>query len=127
MLLVLTRGELHRVFSITFNAGELLMIGAVVVWGFARNGLGRAISLNGHWGRTCHCRSASGQPAEDAGGGRQGGVILAQHWPAARFFATRSSGTPHPAAAPLRKAPFMAQTTSSCPSASRWNGQFTRT
>lgn len=34
VLLVLTRGELHRVFSITFNAGELLMIGAIVVWGF---------------------------------------------------------------------------------------------
>ncbi len=34
VLLVLTRGELHRAFSITFNAGELLMIGAIVVWGF---------------------------------------------------------------------------------------------
>lgn len=34
VLLVLTRGELLRVFSITFNFGELLMIGAIVVWGF---------------------------------------------------------------------------------------------
>ena len=34
MLLVLTRGELQRVFSLTFNTGELLMIGAIVVWGF---------------------------------------------------------------------------------------------
>lgn len=34
VLLVLTRGELLRVFSITFNTGELLMIGAIVVWGF---------------------------------------------------------------------------------------------
>ncbi|WP_104172232.1 DMT family transporter [Arthrobacter sp. Y81] len=34
VVLVLTRGELHRAFSITFNAGELLMIGAIVVWGF---------------------------------------------------------------------------------------------
>ncbi|MDR6506411.1 DMT family transporter [Arthrobacter oryzae] len=33
VVLVLTRGELHRIFSITFNAGELLMIGAIVVWG----------------------------------------------------------------------------------------------
>ncbi|MDV8146538.1 DMT family transporter [Arthrobacter sp. B10-11] len=34
VLLVLTRGELHRVFSITFNVGELLMLGAIAVWGF---------------------------------------------------------------------------------------------
>jgi drug/metabolite transporter (DMT)-like permease len=34
VVLVLTRGELHRAFSITFNAGELLMIGSIVVWGF---------------------------------------------------------------------------------------------
>ncbi|MBT2535174.1 DMT family transporter [Arthrobacter sp. ISL-69] len=34
VVLVLTRGELLRAFSITFNAGELLMIGAIVVWGF---------------------------------------------------------------------------------------------
>lgn len=33
VLLVLTRGELQRVFSLSINAGELLMIGAIVVWG----------------------------------------------------------------------------------------------
>lgn len=33
VLLVLTRGELQRVFSLTINTGELLMIGAIVVWG----------------------------------------------------------------------------------------------
>lgn len=32
VLLVLTRGEPHRAFSIAFNAGELMMIGAVTVW-----------------------------------------------------------------------------------------------
>ncbi|MEN3346276.1 MAG: hypothetical protein V7635_2852 [Arthrobacter sp.] len=34
VLLVLTRGELQRVFSLSINTGELLMIGAIVVWGF---------------------------------------------------------------------------------------------
>lgn len=34
VLLVLTRGELGRVFSLTFNVGELLMLGAIAVWGF---------------------------------------------------------------------------------------------
>jgi drug/metabolite transporter (DMT)-like permease len=34
VLLVLTRGELERVFSLSINTGELLMIGAIVVWGF---------------------------------------------------------------------------------------------
>jgi drug/metabolite transporter (DMT)-like permease len=34
VLLVLTRGELQRVFSLSINTGELLMIGAVIVWGF---------------------------------------------------------------------------------------------
>ncbi len=33
VLLVLTRGELHRAFSITFNPGELIMIAAITVWG----------------------------------------------------------------------------------------------
>lgn len=33
VLLVLTRGELQRVFSLTINTGELMMIGAVVLWG----------------------------------------------------------------------------------------------
>lgn len=33
VLLVLTRGELLRVFSLSINTGELMMIGAVVVWG----------------------------------------------------------------------------------------------
>lgn len=33
VLLVLTRGELHRAFSITFNTGELIMIGAITAWG----------------------------------------------------------------------------------------------
>ncbi|MET3919653.1 DMT family transporter [Arthrobacter sp. UYEF20] len=33
VLLVLTRGELQRVFSLAINTGELLMIGAVAVWG----------------------------------------------------------------------------------------------
>ncbi len=33
VLLVLTRGELERVLSLSINAGELLMIGAIVVWG----------------------------------------------------------------------------------------------
>ncbi|MET4093440.1 drug/metabolite transporter (DMT)-like permease [Arthrobacter sp. UYCu712] len=34
VLIVLTRGELARVFSLSINTGELLMIGAIVVWGF---------------------------------------------------------------------------------------------
>jgi drug/metabolite transporter (DMT)-like permease len=34
VLLVLTRGELERVFSLSINTGELLMLGAIVVWGF---------------------------------------------------------------------------------------------
>ncbi len=34
VLLVLTRGELERVFSLSINTGEVLMIGAIVVWGF---------------------------------------------------------------------------------------------
>lgn len=34
VLLVLTRGELERVFSLSVNTGELLMVGAIVVWGF---------------------------------------------------------------------------------------------
>ena len=34
VLLVLTRGELGRIFSLSINTGELLMIGAIVVWGF---------------------------------------------------------------------------------------------
>jgi drug/metabolite transporter (DMT)-like permease len=34
VLLVLTRGELQRVLSFTMNTGELLMIGAIIVWGF---------------------------------------------------------------------------------------------
>lgn len=34
VLLVLTRGELHRVFSLSVNTGELMMTGAIVVWGF---------------------------------------------------------------------------------------------
>ena len=34
VLLVLTRGELQRVFSLSLNGGEVLMIGAVVVWAF---------------------------------------------------------------------------------------------
>ena len=34
VVLVLTRGEVHRAFSITFNTGEMLMIGAIVVWSF---------------------------------------------------------------------------------------------
>jgi len=33
VLLVLTRGELQRVFSLAINTGELMMIGAIVVWG----------------------------------------------------------------------------------------------
>jgi drug/metabolite transporter (DMT)-like permease len=33
VLLVLTRGELERVFSLSINTGELLMIGSIVVWG----------------------------------------------------------------------------------------------
>lgn len=33
VLLVLTRGELQRVFSLSVNTGELMMIGAIVVWG----------------------------------------------------------------------------------------------
>ncbi|QDY90606.1 DMT family transporter [Arthrobacter sp. UKPF54-2] len=32
VLLVLTRGELQRVFSLSINTGELMMTGAVVVW-----------------------------------------------------------------------------------------------
>ena len=34
VLLVLTRGELQRLLSFTMNTGELLMIGAIIVWGF---------------------------------------------------------------------------------------------
>jgi drug/metabolite transporter (DMT)-like permease len=33
VLLVLTRGELGRVLSLSINSGELLMIGAIAVWG----------------------------------------------------------------------------------------------
>lgn len=33
VLLVLTRGELQRVISLSLNIGELLMIGAIIVWG----------------------------------------------------------------------------------------------
>lgn len=33
VLLVLTRGELQRAFSLSINTGELMMIGAIVVWG----------------------------------------------------------------------------------------------
>ena len=33
VLLVLTRGELQRVFSLSMNIGELMMIGAIFVWG----------------------------------------------------------------------------------------------
>lgn len=33
VLLVLTRGELQRDFSLSINTGELMMIGAIVVWG----------------------------------------------------------------------------------------------
>lgn len=32
VLLVLTRGELQRVLSLSFNTGELMMVGAIVVW-----------------------------------------------------------------------------------------------
>lgn len=34
VLLVLTQGELARVFSLSINTGELMMIGAIFVWGF---------------------------------------------------------------------------------------------
>lgn len=34
VLLVLTRGELARVFSLSINSGELMMIGAIILWGF---------------------------------------------------------------------------------------------
>jgi drug/metabolite transporter (DMT)-like permease len=34
VLLVLTQGELSRVLSLSINTGELLMIGAIIVWGF---------------------------------------------------------------------------------------------
>lgn len=34
VLLVLTKGELHRILSLSTNTGELLMVGAIVVWGF---------------------------------------------------------------------------------------------
>lgn len=33
VLLVLTRGEPERIFNLSVNSGELLMIGAIVVWG----------------------------------------------------------------------------------------------
>ena len=33
VLLVLTRGELQRVISLSINTGELMMIGAIIVWG----------------------------------------------------------------------------------------------
>src|SRR5689334_25176789 len=54
------------------------------------------------------------------------GRILAQQWPSRLSSAIRSSAIPQTAAAPLRKAPFMAQTTLVWLSASRWNGQLTR-
>jgi drug/metabolite transporter (DMT)-like permease len=34
VLLVLTQGEPARIFSFAINTGELLMIGAIIVWGF---------------------------------------------------------------------------------------------
>jgi drug/metabolite transporter (DMT)-like permease len=34
VLLVLTQGELERVFSLSINTGELMMIGAIIIWGF---------------------------------------------------------------------------------------------
>ncbi|BCW72101.1 DMT family transporter [Arthrobacter sp. NicSoilB8] len=34
VLLVLTRGEVARVFSLSINTGELMMTGAITVWGF---------------------------------------------------------------------------------------------
>jgi drug/metabolite transporter (DMT)-like permease len=34
VLLVLTQGELSRVLTLSINTGELMMIGAVIVWGF---------------------------------------------------------------------------------------------
>lgn len=34
VLLVLSRGELERILSLSINTGELLMVGAVIVWGF---------------------------------------------------------------------------------------------
>ncbi len=34
VLLVLTQGELARVVSLAINTGELMMIGAIIVWGF---------------------------------------------------------------------------------------------
>jgi drug/metabolite transporter (DMT)-like permease len=33
VLLVLTQGELARVFSLSINAGEQMMVGAIIVWG----------------------------------------------------------------------------------------------
>ena len=33
VLLVLTRGELQRALSVSLNIGELMMIGAIIVWG----------------------------------------------------------------------------------------------
>lgn len=33
VLLVLSRGELQRVFGLSINTGELMMVGAVIVWG----------------------------------------------------------------------------------------------
>ncbi|SDK76754.1 DMT family transporter [Arthrobacter sp. ok362] len=34
VLLVLSRGELARVFSLPINTGELMMVGAIIIWGF---------------------------------------------------------------------------------------------
>ncbi len=34
VLLVLTQGELARVFSLSISTGELMMIGAIILWGF---------------------------------------------------------------------------------------------
>ena len=34
VLLVLTQGDLARVVSLSINTGELMMIGAIIVWGF---------------------------------------------------------------------------------------------
>ncbi len=34
VLTVLTQGELARIFSLSINTGEVMMIGAIIVWGF---------------------------------------------------------------------------------------------
>ena len=62
VLLVLTQGELQRVVSLAINTGELMMIGAIIVWGFYTI-VARRLAVPRHRG---HSR-AGGDRDRDAG------------------------------------------------------------